>query len=258
MNDLAPAAALLAALPGRALRREDGPLYRQLVDLLRAPIAAGRLPAGSELPKEADLAQRYGVSLITVRQAMRALETDGLIRKRAAKPAVVAEPAPPGLASWNFRNFADMARYTEDARLDIAAYERALPGPAARLFGLGSRERCWRLTGILVVGGEPETQITTYFPPAIGARLSRAAFDDVLIFRSVQRHLGLRLSAAQITVKAEVADARLAADLRYAEGAPVLVTEILYRADQQPVEFTVARHRADRFSLRYEAPNDGG
>ncbi len=59
-------------------------------------------------------------------------------------------------------------------------------------------------------------------------------------------------------MRAEIADAEIARDLDYAEGAPVLAMEMLYRAlDQQPIEFTVARHRADVFSLVYDAPNDG-
>ena len=56
------------------------PRYRQLADTLRADIASGRypvggqLPPGSALPREADLAARFGVSLITVRQALRDLD----------------------------------------------------------------------------------------------------------------------------------------------------------------------------------------
>src|SRR6478735_8057231 len=84
----------LSPLPARQLLRDDGPLYRQLAAILRAPIVDGSYPLGAPLPKEADIAGRFGISLITVRQALRELEADGLIRKRAAKPAVVAARAP--------------------------------------------------------------------------------------------------------------------------------------------------------------------
>ena len=81
-------------LPSRPLARANGPLYRQLADVLRDPIATGAFPVGGELPKEASIAERFGVSLITVRQALRELENDGLIRKRSAKPAVVLARTP--------------------------------------------------------------------------------------------------------------------------------------------------------------------
>ena len=128
---------------------------------------------------------------------------------------------------------------------------------AKAIFALADGERSYCLRAILIARGRADTQVTTYFPPEIGKRLTKSNFDDVLIFRSVQKHLGLRLAAASITVKAELADADLAADLDYAEGAPVLTVEMLYRSvDQQPIEFTIARHRADIYTLTYDAPND--
>ena len=69
--------------------------------------------------------------------------------------------------------------------------------------------------GVLVSGGRPEAEITTYFPPEIGRQLSRGAFDEPLIFRSVEKHLGIRMAAAQLTVRAETADALLARKLDY-------------------------------------------
>lgn len=249
--------ASLDLLPARRLLRKDGPLYRQLAELLRAPIVDGTYPIGASLPKEAELAERYGISLITVRHALRELEADGLIHKRAAKPAVVAAQAPALRQSWGFRNFADIEAYTRHARLEIVSYRRDDSAEGKAAFGLSQREACYCLRGILVVGGQPETQVTTYFPPEIGSRLNRTDFDDVLIFRSVERHLGLRLAAARITVRAEIAGPEIARDLDVEEGAPILAMEMLYRStDQQPVEFTIARHRADTFSLTYDAPND--
>jgi GntR family transcriptional regulator len=249
----------LDRLPSRPLRRGDGPLYRQLAAILRAPIVEGTYAVGTPLPKEAEIAGRFGISLITVRQALRDLEADGLIRKRAAKPAVVASQGPLPRLTSAFRNFADIAAYSRDARLEVVSYSRDRAPAARTVFNLSARDVCFCLRSILFVGDRPRAQITTYFPPEIGLRLKRADFDDVLIFRAVQTHLGIRLAAARITVRAEIAEADVARDLDYAEGSPVLAMEMLYHsAEQQPVEFTIARHRADVFSLVYDAPNDIG
>ena len=68
--------------------------------------------------------------------------------------------------------------------------------------------------------GRPEAEITTYFPPADRATaLARRRSTTPLIFRSVEKHLGIRMAAAQLTVRAETADSQLARKLDYEEGA---------------------------------------
>lgn len=254
MDELAPPIELL---PRRLLARVNGPLYRQLADVLRDPIATGAFPVGGELPKEASIAERFGVSLITVRQALRELENDGLIRKRSAKPAVVLARTPSVNLSWNFKNFADMAAFTKDAQLRVKSYRKESAPSLERHFGLAKGEAGYCLRSVLFAGRQTKAQITTYFPPDIGARFKREDFTDVLIFRSVQKQLNLRMVVAHVTARAEVADGQVAADLEIAEGAPVLTVEMLYQsADQRNIEFSIARHPADRFSITYDAPND--
>lgn len=244
-------------LPNRTLARAQGPLYRQLADILREPIASGTYPVGSELPKEALIAERFGVSLITVRQALRDLEADGLIRKRSAKPAVVTARNPSVNLSWTFKNFADMAAFTKDAQLKVKSYRKESVLAAQRHFGMAKDEAVYCLRSVLAVGRQRKAQITTFFPPDVGSRLAREDFTDVLIFQSVQRRLGIRMAVAHCTVRAEVADERVANDLDIAVGAPVLTVEMLYQsADQRNVEFSIARHPADLFSITYDAPND--
>ena len=202
------------------MARSNGPLYRQLADILREPIGNGTFPVGGELPKEATIAEHFGVSLITVRQALRDLEADGLIRKRSAKPAVVAARNPSVNLSWKFKNFADMAAFTKDAQLTVKSYRKEISPVLQRHFGMGKDEAGYCLRSVLSIGEQRKAQITTYFPPDIGARLKREDFSDVLIFRSVQKHLGLRLDVAHVTVRAEIADEAVAADLGIATGQP--------------------------------------
>jgi len=243
--------------PPRRLSRGEGPLYRQLLSILRQPIASGAVAPGASLPREADLARRFGVSLITVRQALRDLENDGLIRKRAAKPAIVTSPEDRAGSTVGFRSFAQIAASTKDRRLEIHSYRKEHSTIAARAFVLSPDEPVYCLRAILFLKDEPAGQTTFYFPPSVGARMKRSDFDDVVVFRSVQRHLGIKLSGARITVRAETADAALARVLGYDLGGPILVIEMLYSdKDGTPVELAINRNRADLFSLTYDAPND--
>ena len=248
-----------AAIPlrGRRLNRGGRPLYKQLLAILRESIVSGSPPVGTPLPREADLAETFQVSLITVRQALRDLETEGLIRKRAAKPAVVTDPSTRLNPTFDFRTFGDIAAFTRNARLEVKSYGKERAGIATSYFGLSPRSQVHVLRGVLVSSGRPEAEITTYFPPEIGRQLSSGAFDEPLIFRSVEKHLGIRMTAAQLTVRAETADALLARKLDYETDLPILTMEIRFRsADGRPAELTVARHRADLFSLSYDVPNE--
>jgi GntR family transcriptional regulator len=59
-----------------------GPKYLRIADVLRAEIQSGDLPPGSRLPAETDLADRFGVSPPTLRQALSLLRAEWLIESR--------------------------------------------------------------------------------------------------------------------------------------------------------------------------------
>lgn len=54
-------------------------IYQEVANQLRRSISQGKLRPGDKLPAERNLAQMFGVSRNTVRDAMRALELSGLI-----------------------------------------------------------------------------------------------------------------------------------------------------------------------------------
>jgi GntR family transcriptional repressor for pyruvate dehydrogenase complex len=70
-------------------------LYRQIADQLRSLIRAGEFTVGSRLPPERDLAQQLGVSRPSVREALIALEVEGLVEVRMGSGIFVIahEPA---------------------------------------------------------------------------------------------------------------------------------------------------------------------
>ncbi len=68
-------------------------LYRQIADQIRTLIGSGEFPAGARLPPERDLAKQLGVSRPSVREALIALEVEGLVEVRIGSGIYVRGPA---------------------------------------------------------------------------------------------------------------------------------------------------------------------
>ena len=68
-------------------------LYRQIADQIRTLIRAREFPAGARLPPERDLARQLGVSRPSVREALIALEVEGLLDVRVGSGIYVTDPA---------------------------------------------------------------------------------------------------------------------------------------------------------------------
>lgn len=59
-----------------------GRISEMIVDQVRLLIRSGQLTAGDRLPPERELCERFGVSRVTVREALRVLEANGLVEIR--------------------------------------------------------------------------------------------------------------------------------------------------------------------------------
>jgi DNA-binding FadR family transcriptional regulator len=70
-------------------------LYEEISEKLAKQIAAGEYELGQRLPSERELAQTFGVSRPTVREAIIALELDGLVEVRLSSGVYVINRLPP-------------------------------------------------------------------------------------------------------------------------------------------------------------------
>src|ERR1035437_7063977 len=66
---------------------------RYIYEELRKQILAGKFPFKSPIPSANDLAQRFGVSYVTMHSAMTDLVRDGLLVRHKGKGSFVAEAA---------------------------------------------------------------------------------------------------------------------------------------------------------------------
>jgi DNA-binding GntR family transcriptional regulator len=110
---------MLDAPPAPSIRRSAAPLRHQVLDFLRQSIISGRLAPGSRLV-ERELIEMMDVSRTVIREALRQLETEGLVATIANKGPVVRE-----LSAGEAK--------------DLYAIREVLVGLAARLFVLNAK-----------------------------------------------------------------------------------------------------------------------
>jgi DNA-binding FadR family transcriptional regulator len=81
---------VIRAMPFQSI--EPRRLYRQIADQIRTLIRNGEFPVGARLPPERDLAKQLGVSRPSVREALIALEVEGLVEVRIGSGIYVQAP----------------------------------------------------------------------------------------------------------------------------------------------------------------------
>ncbi|WP_406689591.1 GntR family transcriptional regulator [Saccharopolyspora sp. ID03-671] len=236
----------------------DGPMpkHAQLREILRE-LAGDELPHGAALPSERDLAVRYGVSRLTVREAIGQLVTEGLLVRVRGKGTFTARPR----IDWQVH----LASFTEDMRrrgmhpetvlLDAA---EAVPPPAtARALGLGPDEPAHWLFRLRKADGMPmAVERGWYHPQAVPDLLDQDLTDS--LYTLLARRYGLRLESGTQTVLADDADAETARLLGLRPGGSVLVFRRISTARGRPVEDMTSWYRGDRYQVTMQLDRDPG
>ncbi len=230
----------------------DKPLYRQVYETLREAIARGEWPEQTAMPTEGELGLRFGVSRITVRHALQLLELEGYIRKQKARNAIVLARRPQTRFGWQIDSIEDISAATGDATLTLLSYREEVSAAAAELLDVPPDTRLHCLRSLLQRAGKTFARSIIYFHPRIGSRLKREDFDDVIVFRVMQRELNVRLRDVKHTIRAELANADDAHSLDIAERDPILSTQLVYRSEQgDVVEVAFTRYPAQQYTLTY-------
>lgn len=112
-----------------AMRARPRSLTTQVVEFIEELCVGPDVSPGDQLPPEGELATRFGVSRVVLREAMKTLETRGLIQRHQGKPAVVASPN-----ALPVENFVALAVLRDKrALLEFTEIRKALEVHGARL-----------------------------------------------------------------------------------------------------------------------------
>jgi DNA-binding GntR family transcriptional regulator len=254
--------------PGRSDRRadvgraaNDTKLYVTLANSLARDIGAGRYAVGAMLPKELELAERFGVSRQTVREAMRRLTGLGLIVRRQGIGTVVTASTPRQVHSdlalttvaETYQHAGNLLRFDRDAVFEVLDSSEVEAGDAASLLRCAPARRWIRVTGIRRPQlGEPAVSFHEVFLPShYGAVAGEVGRAGTFVYQLLEARYDVRISEIEQDIRATGCDRPVAEQLGVAAGAPVLASSRHYMTEGgELVLVTVAVGVADRFAYR--------
>ena len=229
------------------------PRYHRIAEALRERIRDGELTAGERLPNQRRLAHQFGVTLMTLRQALEVLEREKLIDRRHGLGTFVAAPSI-DYDILALRRFAgDLTALGEQVTTRVLGN---LFGVADRrvaaALGLGSRARIVAVERLRLVDGHPMSLQRSFLPPAVGEDVLKSDLTTTPLRQVLELKLGLPITRARETVAAVRLGPREARELGCAAGVPAFESERVSYSGARAVVFDRVFIPGDRFRITRE------
>lgn len=230
--------------------RTSEPRYAQVAADLRAAIAAGDFGEGAQLPTENALCERYGISRFTVREALRRLQAEGLIRRRRGSGTVVDTGGQ--VLRQPISDLPDLLQYAADSEFRFVTHGIIAMGPLqADALGVPQGSEWAHLSGIRrTVEGGMAVAITDVFITS-----SLVPFVPLLkqgprpLFQQLAVAAGFQIGRVEQDIRAIAAGSREAEALGVPRRTPILRIMRVYRDSAgRIVEISVSAHPGDHFT----------
>lgn len=226
------------------------PRHVTIARSLRQQIRSGELSAGEPLPSEARLSSQFEVSRGTVRQALAALRSEGLIAGGRGRVPVVRRS---GISQSfdelvSFSAWARQLGRTPSARtLDLT--KRPADAEAAEQLAIDPGTPIFSYTRVRLLDGDAVLVERAAYRESVGRLLLDCDLDGGSVYEQLGQR-GVEFAEAQQTIAAIAAGAQDATLLGVARRTPLL--EVRRRAlgpDGTPLDWSRDRYRGDAFEI---------
>lgn len=234
------------------LNRKSGiPLYHQIHQRLLDQIQSGELRAGMPMPSIERIADRMGVSPMTVRQAVRALCERGVIYSRQGKGTFIS-----GIKLE--RDFRQVLSFTEESlsrgakpSSKVLAFEIQSPSqPVMAALGLIQRDKVFSLRRVRYGDSVPMGIERSFLPVRLCPELKDTFDPTTSLYEELAERYGIQLMVTDEVIEVGNANADEARLLEIALKSPVfLFTRISYLENGMPAEYVTSVYRGDRYKV---------
>ena len=236
-------------LPTPTMRNRKLPLWYQVEQSLRSEILTRQFAKTGRLPTEVQLAKHYRVSLITVREALRCLEEDGMIVRRRrlgtfVRPEVYDHHELKVLGSIE-------TIVSQQASDETELLERKKITPPEELRALfGSVDKVYFFRRLRSKNGTPHSYALNYVVPEFGSRIHSSQLRRSSMTQVLHDRLGAKIARLQDIVEARLASPEIAQLLDIHVLSPVLY-QIAHAFDKSNrlIDLACIYYRGDRYKF---------
>lgn len=240
------------APPGNAGDSRRVTLHQQVFEALRERILSGDYTPHQQLPSESCLMRDFGVSRVTVRQALKDLGDEGLIYSQQGKGSFVSAPR----ATYNlsallgFHEAMQGKPFVATSRV-LSSQPVPAPKAVAQALHLRKADPVLEVRRVRCLNLRPVSVEVSYFPADIGDRLHGEDLSQD-IFPMLERR-GVGLGRSRLWIEAMPCPPAIAADLELDPGMPILqLTRLTFSALERPVDYEHLYCRGDAYQYKVE------
>jgi GntR family transcriptional regulator len=206
------------------------------------------------MPTEHELAERCGVSRLTVRKAKGYLIREGFLRSVQGSGSYVTGPE-----QWKTRHdpflgtLDEIFEFGQQTAFELLEFGMVpAPEAIARKLQRPCDRHVYRIRGVRSFGGRPISHVVYYLPLDIGSGMRAQRLDKGPFIPQIERMLGIEVTEGLHAFSPGFAGREAARRLGIRPRTPVLVVESLYLdAGMRPVEYLVTQYRPDwRYRVR--------
>jgi len=232
------------------------PLYYQLEKDIESKILQGLYKPGDKLPSEQALMAQYGLSRITVREAMKELARRGIVEKRQGHGTYVL---PPRIEEplQRMLGFSDDMRQRGISPSSHVLSARVEPVEAAMAETLNVElgQEIIKLKRLRLGDGQPMAVETSHIPLYLCPTLLQHDLNARSLYELFEKEYGIALGWATQAIEPAAAGTARAEQLNITKGALLLlIRRTTYRVDGTPVEHVVSYYRSDRYKFIVTLP----
>jgi DNA-binding GntR family transcriptional regulator len=245
-----------------ALKDPKKPRYVELADLLRTDILEGRFTESDSFPTESELCEQHSVSRFTVREALRRLQTEGLIRRRRGSGTVIQPAAArAGALHQPLSNVGEILQYARDTRFTFTDRGISrLPRSHAEQIGIEPDSEWCHFRGLRTKPGDerPIAVTDAYIHHDLSEAAKKIETEKSTIFKQLEEHSGVSVASVTQDIQAVAASADIAQQLKVPRRSPCLrIMRCYIDATGRIFEISVSHHPGDRFAYAMHIEVDG-
>lgn len=235
-------------------RNKPIPLYYQLKEIIKKQIESKELKPRDCLPSEREFSEKYGISRMTVRQAITELVNEGLLYRQQGKGTYVADPKiEQGLMQLTSFTEDMLRRGLQPSAKLISVQERLADEKAANALQLGEGEQIILIKRLRLADGEPMALETAHLASASFSAILDEDLENRSLYQFLEQRFHLQLNKATQIIEPGIARPEVAKLLHIRPGDPILILErTTFDQFDQPVEFVTSLYRGDRYKFYVE------